>query len=57
MQPVERRADHLGILEGVGVFFAAAGEPGDQVAHGGDVRRRIDLFVRLADPLAHPRKV
>src|SRR6185503_2066253 len=57
MRVVDRRADHLGVLERVGVFLAAPREPGDQFADRAHISRRIDLFLRLADALAHPGKV
>src|SRR5580704_11757200 len=51
---IDRGADHFRILEGVGITLAAPGEPGDQLADGRHACRRIDLFLRLADTLAHP---
>src|SRR5262245_41141231 len=47
---VERGADHLRILECVGVFLAASGKPRHQVADRGDAGGKLDLLLGLADP-------
>src|ERR1700722_16354889 len=36
MGAIDGGADHLGVLEGMGILFAALAEPGDQVRHGRD---------------------
>src|SRR6266567_7148922 len=54
---VDRGADDFRILERVGVFLAARGEPIHQIANGAYARREIDLFLGLADPFAHPGEV
>src|SRR5262245_23437128 len=54
---VDRRANHLRLLEGVGIGLAAARQPGDQFVDGAHIGRRLDGLFRLADPLAHPGKI
>src|SRR5262249_57157912 len=55
--PVDRDANHLRILERVGVFLAATAEPGHEIGDRRDARRRLDLLLGLADTLAHPGKI
>src|SRR5690349_10311750 len=57
MGMVDRGADHLGLLERIGVGLAARGEPADQLVDSAHARRRIDRFFRLADPLAYPGEI
>src|ERR1700758_3101566 len=57
MGMVDRGADHLGLLESIGIGLAACGEPANQVVDGAHVRRRIDGLFRLADPFAHPGEI
>src|SRR5215475_11174234 len=57
MGVVDRGADHLRLLEGVGIGLAAARQPGDQFVDGAHVGRRLDGLFRLADPLAHPGEI
>src|SRR3954451_11842464 len=54
---VDRGADHLRLLEGVGVGFAPAGQPGDQLLYSAHGRRRLYHLLGLADALAHPGEV
>src|SRR3954471_12606076 len=54
---VDGRADHLRIFERMRIVLAAPAEPGHQVADSSDASRYFDVFLRLADPLAHPRKI
>src|SRR5437899_2654257 len=46
---VDRGADHVGVLERVGVFLAAPRQPRDEIADRVHRRRRIDLLFGLAD--------
>jgi hypothetical protein len=55
--PVDRGADDLGVVEGMGIFLAAPGEPAHEVVHGGDIRRRLDRLFGLADAFAHPGEI
>src|SRR5262245_10281060 len=57
MGAVDRGADHLRVLEGMGVFFTAPGEPSHQIPDGRDPGGEVDLLLRLADALTHPRKI
>src|SRR5262245_14763219 len=54
---INRSTYHARILERMGIALAAPGKPGNQLADGCDRRRRHDLLLGLADPLAHPRKI
>ena len=45
------------LVSGLREYLAALGQPTDQVVHGTHARRRLDGFLRLADPLAHPGKI
>src|SRR5215813_6924360 len=57
MRAVDRGANHLRILERVGVFLAAMAEPGHEIGDRRDARRRLDLLLGLADTLAHPGEI
>src|SRR5262245_27991477 len=57
MGAVDRGADHLRVLEGIGVFLAAPGEPSHQIADSRNPCRKVDFLLRLADALTHPRKI
>src|SRR3954468_14145044 len=57
MRAVDCGADHLGVLERVGVLLAASGKPRDEFTDRAHASRRIDLLFRLADALAHPGEV
>src|SRR5436305_9235770 len=57
MGPIDGGTDSAAVLEGVGIFLAAGPEPGDHVADRGDIGRRCQLFLCLADPLAHPGEI
>src|ERR1035438_3415083 len=54
---VDGGADHLGVLEGVGVVLAARTKPRHQFADRDHSGRNLDVFLRLADALAHPGKI
>src|SRR5579862_9238998 len=54
---INRGANHFRILEGVGIFLAAARQPRHEVADGGNRGGDLDLLFRLADALAHPGKI
>ena len=54
---VEGGANRERLGEGVRVALAPFGEPGDEVADGRHGRWRIELLLRLADPLAHPGEI
>src|SRR4051812_41128570 len=57
MCAVDRSADHLGVLERVGIFLAPPRKPRHQFANRAHIRRWIDLFLGFADTLAHPGEV
>src|ERR1700722_5842613 len=57
MGVVDRGADHPRRLERMGIGFAALPQPADQFVDGANARRRLDGFLRLADPLAHPGEI
>src|SRR5262249_57858379 len=57
VRPVDGGADHLRILERVGIFLTATAEPGHEIGDRGDARRRLDLLLRLADPPPPPREI
>src|SRR5882724_5889228 len=57
MGAVDRRADHLRVLERMGIFLAAQREPAHEVGDRRDRGRRLDLLLRLADALAHPGEI
>src|SRR5664279_1011301 len=57
MGVVDRGTDHFRLLEGVGIGLALPGQPRDQVVDGVHAGRRLDDFLRLADPFAHPGKI
>src|SRR6185312_11656528 len=57
MGVVDRGTDHPRRLECVGVTIVAACQPADQIADGADACRRLDGFLRLSHPLAHPGKI
>src|SRR6266567_880899 len=57
MRLVDRSADHLRILERVGIFLAAMAEPRHEIGDRRDARRRLDLLLGLADALAHPGEI
>src|ERR1700757_3364232 len=57
MGVVDRGADYPRRLEGIGVAFAAAGKPADQVFDGAHIRRRLERLLGLADAFAHPGKI
>src|SRR5712691_6767039 len=57
MGAVDGGADHLRVLERVGIFVAAAAEPIDEIADRRDAGRRLDVLLGLADALAHPGEV
>src|SRR3954468_24416229 len=54
---VDRGADHLRVLERVGIFLATSLQPRDQLANRAHARRRVDLFLGLPDALAHPGEI
>src|SRR6266702_3562459 len=54
---VDRGADHLRLLERIGIGLAPAGQPGDQLLHGAYASRRLDSLLGHADALAHPGEV
>src|SRR3954454_22985599 len=54
---VDRRADDLRVFRRIGVFLTAPAQPGHEIADRAHAGRRIDLLLRLADALAHPRKI
>src|SRR5689334_16371852 len=51
MGMVDRGADHLRLLEGVGIRLILAGQPGDQLFHGAYGGGRLDGLLGLADAL------
>src|ERR1035441_1903512 len=51
---VDRGADHPRRLKRMGIGLAALRQPADQFVDGANARRRLDGFLRFADPLAHP---
>jgi hypothetical protein len=58
MGAVDGGADHLAVLEGVGVLLAATGEPISSARRTVAIAaRRLDLLLRLADALAHPGEI
>src|ERR1700722_15015285 len=57
MGVVDRGANHPRCFEGVGVGLAALGQPPDQIVDGAHARRRLQRFLRLADPFAHPGEI
>src|SRR5438552_4596079 len=54
---VDRGADHLRLLEGIGIGLAAVRQPADQLIDRAHVGGRLDGLLRLADPLAHPGEI
>src|SRR5262245_37749274 len=54
---VDRGADHLRLLEGIGIGLAAFRQPGDEIIDGAHSGGRLDRLFRLADPLAHPGEI
>src|SRR3984957_4996532 len=54
---VDRGADHPRRLERMGIGLAALRQPADQFVDGANARRRLNGFLRLADPLAHPGEI
>ena len=54
---IERRTNHIGILERMGIFLAARLQPLHQIAHRAHITRHIQIFLGLADALAHPCKI
>src|SRR5262245_62120664 len=46
MGAVDCGSDHLRIVEGIGVFFTAPGEPSDQIADGRNPGRKVDFLLR-----------
>src|SRR5436305_13381279 len=57
MRAVDCSADYLRVLEGVGIFLATPRKPPHQFADRAHSGWGIDLFLRLADPLAHPGEI
>src|SRR5450432_2106323 len=57
MGMVDRRTDHLRLLERVGIGLALFGQPRHQIVDGAHAVRRLDGFFRFADPLAHPGEI
>src|SRR5437868_2897649 len=57
MGMVDGGADHLRLVEGMGVGFVACGEPGDEIADRAHICRRLDGLFGLADALAHPGEI
>src|SRR5262249_27104730 len=54
---IDRGADHLRLLERVRIGLAAVGQPRHQRIDGAHAGGRLDGFLRLADPLAHPGEI
>src|SRR3954469_16748375 len=54
---VDRGANDVRVLERVIILLAPLLEPRDELADRTHVRRRIDLFLGLADAFAHPGEV
>ena len=45
------------LVSGLREFLAAPGQPGHQLADRGDTGGHVDIFVGLADALAHPGEI
>src|SRR3954462_14413793 len=54
---VDRGADHLRVLERIGIFLATPSQPRNQLTDRAHARRRVDLFLGLPDALAHPGEI
>src|SRR5579871_4748 len=57
MAMIDGGADHLRVVERVGVLLVAAREPSHELAHRPHARRRIDLLLGLAHALADPGEI
>src|SRR5262249_61582374 len=57
VRAIEGRADCPRIAERTRVFLAAPSKPVHQLAHGRDPGGRVDLLLRLADPLPYPGEI
>ena len=54
---VDRGADHLRLLEGIGIALAASGQPSDEFAHRTHFGWRIERFFGLTDTFADPGEI
>src|SRR3954454_18510408 len=54
---IDRGTDHPRRLEGVGVTLASLRQPRNQIVNGADACRRLDCFLRFADPFAYPGEI